>query len=283
MQGVVTSTGETVCSAAEMPSGSYALRAALADGNTLFGAATLAVQFSVASVSPSTGSMAGGTVLQITGAHLSWSITKLRRSCVKMCCAPPKCMTRHHADKASYAVSRHLQPLLHSPTHCSNRAGQGFSSDPAAHVVTMPVPRSSNYPNAELLCDVLTASATALTCRTRAHKPVNEGDSVIRGGPAPSAAGAVTVVNCRDAPQSDAMKFECWARNKQNRATAGCTGACAFAYRREDTATVNASSVTVGGAPGATVAGGDAVGVTGTGAISSWPDASMTERVRLCF
>ena len=68
VQGTVDSTDEVTCTAEEMPSGAYALQATLADDQVLYTAASFTVDFAVTSVSPSNGSMAGGSIVTISGA-----------------------------------------------------------------------------------------------------------------------------------------------------------------------------------------------------------------------
>jgi hypothetical protein len=69
VQGAVDSTDQVTCTADEMPSGQYALQATLASGEVLYSAAAMTVVFKVTSVTPGSGSMAGGSILLIAGAH----------------------------------------------------------------------------------------------------------------------------------------------------------------------------------------------------------------------
>lgn len=130
-------------------------------------------------------------------------------------------------------------------------------------MVTVPVPLSTSYPNAALLCDVLTANATTIICRTRAHMPTNAGDAQ-PAVPAPSPASAVTLAHCSDKPESDTGKMACWARGVAQRRSAKCTGVCSFAYSAEDTPRVQGVDADmVDGL--AVVKGGDHLTVNGTG------------------
>ena len=148
-------------------------------------------------------------------------------------------------------------------------AGEGFSEEASAHVVTVPVPRSTNYPNAVLLCDVLTASATEITCRTRPHAPSNAGDPVSTSGELKgSPAGSVTVAQCADRPESDIGKYTCWSRAVANSAAAECTSDCTWAYMSDETGVPAhiVGGVLVNGTPGSRVVGGVTLTVNGSGA-----------------
>jgi hypothetical protein len=111
---------------------------------------------------------------------------------------------------------------------------------PGAHVVTVRVPRSTNYPNSGQLCDVLSTTTTTLTCRTRPHIPFNAGDVVATGMRASaSPPGRVIVAHCHDAPQSDIGKEACWLRAVSNAAAARCVGTCTWAYSADVTGSVS--------------------------------------------
>jgi hypothetical protein len=141
-----------------------AAAAAGADAST----GVVGVLLGVTSVSPSAGSIGGGTLLTITG-------TWLARTCAGQ---PWGGMTWQERP----ALSRHEMilpcPFLHQPlllvggsvTQQSpappTAAGYGFdSSAPGANVVIIPVPTSTTFLNGWVLCDVQSATATQITCR----------------------------------------------------------------------------------------------------------------------
>lgn len=125
MQGDTTfDTATTTCIAKEMTTGDYALKLKLVDGTTIYAKSTLPVSFQMDSVQPSTGSLAGGTILTLTGSGF----------------------TAEESSIGGYGDS--------------GSGGYGVARAAWASVITIPVPRSTNYLNAVLLCDVLDATAT---------------------------------------------------------------------------------------------------------------------------
>ena len=146
-------------------------------------------------------------------------------------------------------------------------AGSGFADGAGAHVVAIAVPTSSNYPNAAILCDVLTASASSITCRTRSHLPSNAGDA-LPPTLTPSPAAAITLAHCGDAPDSDTGKMACWARAVAQRRHATCAGDCTFAYSAEATPRLTGFDPGSAGESGV-VKGGDALVIHGTGVLAS--------------
>lgn len=111
-----------------MTIGDYALKLKLVDGTTIYAKSTLPVSFQIESVQPSTGSLAGGTILTLTGSGF----------------------TAEESSIDGYGDS--------------GSGGYGAARAAWASVITIPVPRSTNYPNAVLLCDVLDATATRVRC-----------------------------------------------------------------------------------------------------------------------
>lgn len=132
--------------------------------------------------------------------------------------------------------------------------GAGFNAqEPSANVVLIPVPVSTTFLNGLVLCDVLNATQTQLTCRTRPHlaTDASTGDPMARKVvPSFSAPGAPQVVLC-DAriASSDTLKMECWGDGASPSAALGadsCLINCTFAYAWDATPAITSLAPPLG-------------------------------------
>ena len=112
-------------------------------------------------------------------------------------------------------------------------AGSGFPSSAADAVVFVRVQPSTTFLNGLVLCDILTASATQIMCRTRAHlaADTDANDPMARlTRPTASLPAAVQVVACPASMNTTILKECCWGMDSAAKARCGAANdnACKF-------------------------------------------------------
>ncbi|PNH07097.1 Fibrocystin-L [Tetrabaena socialis] len=128
-------------------------------------------------------------------------------------------------------------------------SGTGFATGAAAgkNVVFITVPVSTTWLNGLIPCDVTSATATQLRCRTRAHLAADADASdpfakLVMPRSTPSA--AVQVVVCGDdmSTSPDVLRFYCFFQPRAARASCRGLGGCDYAYSWDLTPSVSGVS-----------------------------------------